>query len=149
VAAGKSIKVVAELFESIMPKPRETGQMTMPKSPKIISLVWGKIEVEGYPAGKDFVLYPGGAECWNWNDTGTTHAGGIQPQDIDKLLAKSANKIVLTTGMTGRLRVSDATLERLKNAGVEFMILNTDEAVEVYNRLAQEWQVGGLFHSTC
>jgi len=121
----------------------------MQKSPKIISLVWGKMEIEGYPAGKDFVLYPGGAESWNWNDTGTTHEGGIQPQDIDKLLAKLANKIVLTTGMTGRLRVSDAALERLKSAGVEFMILHTDEAVKVYNRLAQEYQVGGLFHSTC
>jgi hypothetical protein len=64
-------------------------------------------------------------------------------------LAKSANKIVLTTGMTGRLKVSEAALERLKNAGVEFTILRTDEAVKVYNRLAQEWQVGGLFHSTC
>ena len=51
--------------------------------------------------------------------------------------------------MTGRLRVSDAALERLKSAGIEFMILQTDEAVELYNRLAQEWQVGGLFHSTC
>jgi hypothetical protein len=56
--------------------------MTMQKSPQIISLVWGKMEVEGYPAGKDFVLYPGGAEPWNWNDAGTTHEGGIQPQDI-------------------------------------------------------------------
>ena len=100
--------------------------MNLQKSPKVISLVWGKMEVEGYPAGKDFVLYPGGAEPWNWNDTGTTHEGGIQPQDIDKLLAKSATKIVLTTGMTGRLRVSDAALERLKNAGVEFTILHTD-----------------------
>jgi hypothetical protein len=51
------------------------------------------MEVEGHAAGKDFVLYPGGAESWNWSDTGTTHAGGIQPRDIDKLLAKSANKI--------------------------------------------------------
>ena len=111
----------------------------MQKSPKIISAVWGKMEVEGYSAGKDFILYPGGAEPWNWNDTGTTHEGGIQPQDIDKLLAKSAKKIVLTKGMTGRLRVSDAALKRLKDAGIEFMILNTDEAVEVYNRLAQDW----------
>jgi len=30
-----------------------------------------------------------------------------------------------------------------------FSSSGTDEAVKVYNRLAQKYQVGGLFHSTC
>ena len=44
------------------------------RSPKILAVCWGRMEVEGIGAGKDFKLYPGGGREWDWNETGTRHS---------------------------------------------------------------------------
>lgn len=121
----------------------------MNKSPKIKHLSWGKMEVEGYPPGKDFIVYPGGADPWDWNLSNTSHEDGIQPEDVKLLLSKGAEIIVLSRGFSERLGVSQETIEILEEAKIEYVVLKTDEAVEKYNHLAETRQVGGLFHSTC
>jgi len=45
----------------------------IPRSPRIVEISWGHLEVEGLGAGKDFKLYPGGGRPWDWNETGTWH----------------------------------------------------------------------------
>jgi len=35
---------------------------SLPQSPRINHIFWGKMEVEGIGKGKDFKLYPGGGE---------------------------------------------------------------------------------------
>jgi len=47
------------------------------------------------------------------------------------------------------LRVSGETLDFLKDWRIEAHILSTTEAAELYNRLAKQAPVGGLFHTTC
>ena len=47
------------------------------------------------------------------------------------------------------LRVSGETLDFLKEGRIEAHILPTTEAAELYNRLAKQGPVGGLFHMTC
>ena len=53
------------------------------RSPKILYLSWGRLEVEGqdYPF-KDAKLFPGGAREWDWKETGTGHEPGIQLTDV-------------------------------------------------------------------
>ncbi|RMF61536.1 MAG: hypothetical protein D6748_01405 [Calditrichaeota bacterium] len=120
------------------------------QSPKIKKISWGHIEVEGYPGGfKDAKLFPGGAREWDWNETGTRHSPGIQPDDIKELLEHGAQCVVLSRGMLKQLKVPSETIEYLKNRGVEVHILPTKQAVELYNQLSEEKPVGGLFHSTC
>lgn len=41
------------------------------------------------------------------------------------------------------------TLAALQERGVAVHVLGTREAVDLYNKLAEEHPVGGLFHSTC
>jgi len=38
----------------------------MKKSPKIEKIQWVRMQVEGYPSGRDFMIYPGGAKSWDW-----------------------------------------------------------------------------------
>ena len=47
-----------------------------------------------------------------------------------------------------RLEVQPATLAWLRDKGVEVRVLQTEEAVECFNALAEIAPVGGLFHST-
>lgn len=121
----------------------------MNKSPKILKISWGKMVIENYGSGKDFILYPGGAEPWDWNNSGTNHSVGIQPSDVEKLLEKGAEVVVLSQGMFKRLTVSSEVINILKNAEVEYKILETPKAAEYYNSLCGNIAVGGLFHSTC
>jgi hypothetical protein len=118
-------------------------------SPLILAVSWGRMEVAGLGVGKDFKLYPGGGREWDWNETGTRHSPGIQPADVEELLAHGATVIVLSRGMEERLEVDPATLRTLEAAGVEVHVAETGEAVRVYNDLAATAPVGGLFHSTC
>jgi hypothetical protein len=47
------------------------------------------------------------------------------------------------------LRIPREILDFLKERGIEAHILPTAQAAELYNRLAKEGPVGGLFHTTC
>lgn len=120
------------------------------RSPRISDVSWGEVRVEG--AGgpyKDAKLYPGGSRGWDWNETGTSHTPGIQPADVEELLENGAERVVLGQGMNERLQVMDETLQMLERRNIPAHVLPTREAVELYNELAEDEPVGGLFHSTC
>jgi len=119
------------------------------RSPRISHLSWGRLEVERRPAFKDAKLVPGGAREWDWSETGTAHVPGIQPSDVTELLEHGATVVVLTKGVHERLRVCPETLKLRSDRGIAVHVLQTEEAVGVYNRLVETDRVGGLFHSTC
>jgi hypothetical protein len=119
------------------------------RSPKIVAISWGRMEVDGLAPGKDFKLYPGGGREWDWSETGTRHSPGIQPEDVEELLRHGAATIVLSRGMESRLEVDPRTLKLLEERGVAVHVAETLRAVELYNSLADTQPVGGLFHSTC
>jgi len=112
-------------------------------------MVWGRMEVEGLGMGKDFKLYPGGGRAWDWNETGTRHVPGIQPADVQELLDRGSEVIVLSRGMLLALKTCPATLDLLRERGIPVHVAETRAAVALYNRLASLQRVGGLFHSTC
>jgi hypothetical protein len=120
------------------------------QSPRIDLIEWGRMQVSGIGAGKDYKLWPGGGREWDWRETGTRHEPGIQPADIEELLDHGVRVVVLSRGMLLRLDTCAETLELLKSRNVEVRIAETSEAVAIYNQLAASGiAVGGLFHSTC
>ena len=119
------------------------------RSPTISHVSWGRMEVDGVGSGKDFKLYPGGGRSWDWNETGTRHVPGIQPSDIQELLERGSTVIVLSRGMDLVLQTCPETLELLRQRGIPVHVEETRAAVELYNKLAEDQAVGGLFHSTC
>ena len=119
------------------------------RSPRITHILWGRIEVEGLGPDKDYKLYPGGGRPWDWNETGTRHAPGIQPADVVELLEHGSQVIVLTRGMDLVLQTCPETLALLRERGVAVHVEETRTAVALYNKLAEDTLVGGLFHSTC
>lgn len=120
------------------------------RSPKILHLSWGRIEVEGYERPfKDAKVFPGGAREWDWRETGTEHVPGIQPADVQELLDHGAEVVILSRGMAERLQVCPETLQMLEGRGIRTHVLQTEDAVRLYNRLREQQPVGGLFHSTC
>lgn len=122
----------------------------MSTSPEITHRSWGRIEVDdGEQRFKDAKLYPGGAREWDWGETGTSHAPGIQIADVEELLAHGSETVILSRGVHERLQVQEDTLDYLDEQGVDTHVLQTEKAVERYNQLRKDHKVGGLFHSTC
>jgi hypothetical protein len=119
------------------------------RSPRITHISWGQMDIEGLGRGKDFKLYPGGGRPWDWNETGTRHVPGIQPDDVLELLDRGSQVIVLTRGMQLVLRTCPETLALLRERGIPVHVEETRVAAALYNRLAADTPVGGLFHSTC
>ena len=120
------------------------------RSPRILSVSWGRVTVEGQPTPfKDSKLYPGGAREWDWGETGTHHRPGILPPDVQELLDQGARIVILSQGYLKRLRVAPETLRLLERLGIQTHILKTDEAVQLYNDLCEGEAVGALIHSTC
>ena len=107
------------------------------------------MEVEGVGTGKDFKLYPGGGRAWDWSETGTHHVPGIQPADVAELLEHGSEVIVLSRGMQLVLQTCPETLATLRDRGLTVHVEETGAAVALYNELAKQHAVGGLFHSTC
>lgn len=118
------------------------------ESPRVTNCKWGGLEVEGNSL-KDAKLFPGGVREWDWNETGTRHEPGIQPADVEELLAHGAETVVFGKGFYGRLGVCRETLAVLENRRVATHTLRTDEAVRLYNELREREKVGALIHSTC
>ena len=121
----------------------------MARSPRIRHISWGRMEIDGLGAGKDFKLYPGGGRAWDWSETGTRHVPGIQPSDVLELVDRGSKVIVLSRGMNLALQTCSETLDLLRKRGIPVHVEETRQAVELYNKLAQDQPVGGLFHSTC
>jgi hypothetical protein len=119
-------------------------------SPKISRIAWGEMDIEGLGSGKDWKLWPGGGRTWDWNETGTRHDPGIQPADVEELLERGSEVVVLGGGQELRLHTMPATLALLRERGVTVHVEETKAAVKLYNDLASQGEsVGGLFHSTC
>lgn len=119
----------------------------------ISHLSWGNIAVnlqgKEYKF-KDCKIWPEGAAEWDWNETGTSHESGIQPGDIEEILSKGVEVMVLSRGMDKQMKVAPETEEMLKSRGIEYHIQDTEKAVELFNSLYQKGKrAGGIFHSTC
>jgi hypothetical protein len=119
------------------------------RSPRIIDIAWGQMEVEGLGVGRDFKLYPGGGRIWDWRETNTHHIPGIQPTDVAELLQYGSQVVVLSRGMDLALHICPETLQLLQDQGIMVYIEETRKAVALYNQLREDELVGGLFHSTC
>lgn len=120
-------------------------------SPEIASLSWGHMRVKGCTAAyKDCKVWPGGSRAWDWRETGTDHRPGVQPADLDEVLKKGIETLVIGRGMSEALQVPSSTLDYVRNKGVDVRVLQTEKAVAEYNSLAGKGaKVGGVFHSTC
>jgi len=120
------------------------------RPPRITHLSWGSIKVEGKDKPfKDAKLFPGGSREWDWRETGTQHVPGILPADVEELLKHGATEVILSKGMYEQLHVCPETLQLLNQKGITTHILQTEEAVRLYNELREKKSVGGLFHTTC
>ncbi len=124
-------------------------------NPKIVSISWGKIEVEGFGIFKDCVCFDN-AEEWDWSVHGTSHEFGIITNELDERIKQMKQKgdglpqrVVLSDGMESRIKPNFALEEYIRQLGATLFVGQTEQAVKVYNLWITKFKVIGFFHSTC
>lgn len=120
------------------------------RSPRVLSHSWGELNIDGLGKHGDVKLWPGGAREWDWTETGTHHQPGIQPADLEELLSREPEVVVLSRGRELKLEACPETLTLLRSCGIDVIFEETSVAISKYNDLvASNRRVAALIHSTC
>src|SRR5262245_19024915 len=107
----------------------------------ISGIAWGEMKVRHggrVLSFKDCKVWPGGARAWDWNETGTRHVPGTQPADIEELIEQEIEVMIVSRGMQRVLQTSPETIELVDDKKIEHHVLETKEAVKLFNELTQQ-----------
>jgi hypothetical protein len=119
-------------------------------SPGVLSHTWGELDIDGLGKHVDAKLWPGGGREWDWTETGTHHQPGIQPADLEEVLTRELDVIVLSRGRELMLEACPESLTLLSAHGIDVIFEETSVAISKYNDLvAGNRRVAALIHSTC
>jgi hypothetical protein len=113
------------------------------RPPRILEISWGRMDIEGLGAGKDFKLYPGGGRAWDWAETGTRHSPVSSPL-TSRNFRPAGRPPWSCLGHGAATAGGPATQDYLDQRSIKVHVAETREAVKIYNELAENVPVGGL-----
>ncbi|MBW3012565.1 hypothetical protein KY311_05235 [Candidatus Woesearchaeota archaeon] len=109
---------------------------------KIDSTSFGKIVIEGQEFAHD---------VWIFADGSIRHRDKNHKIDADEIELLSEPKpdyIVIGTGQSGVAKVTSEARELAMEKGINLMIAETPDAINIFNELSDK-KVAGIFHLTC
>ena len=116
------------------------------RMPLIEKYAFGSMRIGGRAYYADLSVSGGAIARW-WREE--SHL--VQPADIDSILELKPAVLVIGTGQSGRVQISDEAKKLCAGAGVELIAERTARAVECYNAIVLEGNrsVAAAFHITC
>ena len=132
-------KITDTLFA---PVQRRFNEMIM----KISNYSFGHIEVDGLAYSSDVVITPEGVLDGWWRKEGHN----LAIEDLDRVIASTPDTLIVGSGYYGRMQVPAITRSFLSGRGIRLEVVQTPEAVEVFNKLQQKYaRVVAALHLTC
>jgi hypothetical protein len=113
--------------------------------PKIGSYRFGHIEIDGDSYTNDVIIFPDHVMSNWWRDEGHI----LKPEDLEAVFSADVDVLVVGQGANGRMRVTQATRQKVESAGINLITKNTHDAVETYNAMRDEKNVVAALHLTC
>ena len=112
---------------------------------KIESYSFGNIVIDGNTYTHDLIIFPD--RIWDkwWRKEG--HA--IHEEDISTVLEDPPEILIIGTGDSGQLKVSDAIKTYIESQGIKLRIAKTKDACKLYNQLSKTSRVIAALHLTC
>jgi len=107
---------------------------------------FGSIQVDGKHYTTDIIIYPDGRVSDNW---WRKHGHRLSLADIEDLIAAEPEKIVIGSGVYGRMLPESGLEEALRERGIELVMDITGNAITRFNHLQSSHRIGGGFHLTC
>ncbi len=118
--------------------------------PKIDATAFGSITIEGETFDHDVLIRPDGTVKKRRKHLskaiyGTSHT--ISRDEAEHIFKDPADQLIVGTGQTGRVRLSDEAADFFKQHHCKVILLPTPEAIERWN--TEKGRAIGLFHVTC
>jgi hypothetical protein len=132
-------KITDTLFARVQRRFNETIM-------KISNYSFGHIEVDGLAYSSDVVITPEGVQDGWWRKEGHN----LAIEDLDRVIAAKPDTLIVGCGYYGRMQVPAITRSFLTGRGIRLEVVQTSEAVEVFNKLQQKYaRVVAALHLTC
>ena len=109
---------------------------------KIENYQFGKIKINDKTYTNDLIVFKDKIKDNWWRKEGHL----LQVKDLDSVFEKSPKLLIIGTGASGRMKVSDEVKEKLKQKEIEFKILKTKKACKVFNKTNHS---AAALHLTC
>ena len=108
---------------------------------------FGRMTVGGREFTSDLIIHPDGRIQDNWR---RAQGHSLGPGDITTILDSTFKKLVIGTGASGMMRVSESVVELCKNRGIEVELCRTAVATTKFNDASEAGAlVAACFHLTC
>ena len=108
---------------------------------------FGRIIIGGKEFTSDLILYPDGRIQDNW---WRVQGHSLGPDDITRVLDAAPEKLIIGTGASSMMRVSESVVELCKNRGIEVEICRTDVAMTKFNEAMEAGTlVAACLHLAC
>lgn len=117
----------------------------MQGQPRVETIRFGKIIIDGHAYKRDVVILPDRVLPNWWRVEGHV----LSYEDLQQALVTTPEVLVIGTGIFNRMQVSDEVRESVEEQGVEMQALAMREACALYNQLSQDKQVVAALHITC
>ncbi len=110
--------------------------------PHIDEYRFGYFIVDGKEYDSDIRIIDNIIEIW--------HDHGLSWEDVEPVVKTKPKIIVIGTGSSGVVQVSDDIKEKIKQQGIKLIIAKTQEACRIFNELRKKGErVNAVLHSTC
>lgn len=107
---------------------------------------FGRIVIQGKLYTSDVIVHRNGVEEGWWRKEGHR----VCREDIKRILDLNPEMVVFGTGAYGRVKVDGDVIEYLKNRGIDVFVLETEEAVKLFESLLKQGKnVVLAAHLTC
>ena len=112
---------------------------------KIQHYSFGRITIDGKTYTSDVIIYPDRVNSSWWRKEGHF----LQMDDLREVLDARPEVIIIGTGYSGVMRVSDEIISNLKSMKIDMHVARTTEAVELFNELSGSKKIVACLHLTC
>lgn len=114
-------------------------------APQIESYRFGHIVIDGKSYSQDVIILPDRVLGGWWRKEGHV----LHSDDLYAVFKAEPNLLVVGQGANGRMAVTQETRQAVKEAGIELIALDTEEACQTYNRMRGKQAVAAALHLTC
>lgn len=114
---------------------------------KIEDYQFGRIQIDGEAYTSDVLIWPGNVDGSWWRKEGHN----LCLADLDTLLDKNLDVLVIGRGANGVMKVPQETVEQIKESCPTVHVAKTAKACEKFNELSgqPDLRVGAALHLTC
>ena len=114
------------------------------KGPAITKYSFGQMIIDGKTYTSELQILPTGVvKKWSPNDP---HY--ILPVDIKEIVNSNIKALIIGNGANGGAAIPDETINFIKAKNIKVHIMNTHEAVKLFNESSKE-AMGAIFHLNC